>query len=834
MDGKWRVLLLDTKEGNPNHYVVVALEHALRNHKAVEMVRCPDYADALPIAIRERCNLLFAFDGEGIDRGLCRRLAAVCGTSLLWVTEDPYERQVNTSNAELFDFIFTNDSASVHHYKGRARHLPLAASRRFNYHEVPDHDDNHYLYDVLFIGTAWPNRVRLLKKLLAKLEGLKLKIALPGNEHLPVADLGLPPSAYLWRVPNSEMARLANRSRVVLTLHRDFSGSGDESAAATPGPRLFEVALAGGFQLVDLSLPEAGVYFRVGHEIAGFQSPDECCEQIRFFIDDSRVRLAMARAAQERCLAEHLYEHRVDHIFGKIAPHPGPPPQARREYASSGRRGRDGRTRLLYVSHNTMNVRPFGGVEVYVDQLVRHLPDCYEPLLYYPDRRYPLGQVMVLEKVRTRQKIRKVLRGPTDENALQDLEREVHFADLLHDQQIDLVHFQHLIGHPWSLPLVARTLGLPTVMTFSDHFAVCAHFNLMNAGRQYCNIPALPRTTCDLCLNEQDRALSGSQAARRSFIAGVMANLDLMIFLSESTRAIAQAIYAAASDENRVWVEGLPIAPACGSRSRTRHDRPLKVVVLGNFDHIKGGDALCKTFDALRKDDVEFHVHGHIRPPYDQILRALALPKVHLHGAYSRDALHSHLLDADLGLFLSVWPETYLLTLSEAWRAGVVPIVTDIGAPGERVAHRVNGLKVPVNEPGSVVHLLRELNVERDEIDRMRLEIHSGLYRLIDDHIRLLTDHYEDLLLAYRIRDRAREFFDERPARRAAAAGNVFRMEPIWLKQRPGAPAIIAGDAEIKPVWKKVVPYFRRHGFRATARRSAEKIFGRMTLQQIK
>ena len=675
MDEKWRICLLDTKEQNPNHYIVLAIEAALKDHDQVELVNCPPYVDALSVAVRDRCNLFLAFDGEGLDRGLCRRLAAVCGTSACWMTEDPYERHVNVQNAGLFDFVFTNDSYSVGSYPSGAHHLPLAADPRFNFHEIPSLDDSHYLYDVLFVGTAWPNRVQFLKELLSRSRGLKFKIGLQGNEHLPVPDLDLPPSTYLWRVPNSEMARLANRSRVVLTLHRDFSGSGCPSRAATPGPRLFEMALAGGFQLVDLSVAETSAYFRLDHEIAGFHSVEECSERLDHFLSEPATRLAFARAAQERCLAEHLYQHRVDRLLrivsaGGSRPHP----------AAVSRR--QARTRIMYVTHNVVDVRPFGGVEVYVDELVRHLPEQYEPFLYYPDRRYPLGQVMVCENVCTGEKTRKVLGGPIDDGSLQDTERESLFAEILHDRRIDIVHFQHLIGHPWSLPLVPRTLGLPVVATFSDHLPVCSHFNLIHSSGRYCNVPVLPATACDFCLAEHDRIRAGSQASRRAFIAGVLPNLDLVIFLSANARAIAQAVYPSLARSDRVWVEGLPISDRRKAPDRTLGGRSLKAVVLGNFDHVKGGDALCKVLNSMREDEIEFHVHGHVRPPYDDILRALAVPNVHVHGAYEPGSLHQALARADIGLFLSLWPETYLLTLSEAWNAGVVPIVTDIGAPG--------------------------------------------------------------------------------------------------------------------------------------------------------
>jgi hypothetical protein len=234
----------------------------------------------------------------------------------------------------------------------------------------------------------------------------------------------------------------------------------------------------------------------------------------------------------------------------------------------------------------------------------------------------------------------------------------------------------------------------------------------------------------------------------------------------------------------------------------------------------------------MREDDIEFHVHGHIRPPYDQILRALAVPNVRLHGAYEPGSVRESLDGKDVGLFLSIWPETYLLTLSEAWNAGVVPIISDIGAPAERVAHRVNGLKVPVNGPASVVNLLRELISDRRELERLRRAIHPGLYCTISGHVQRLTGRYETLLDEFGVRFRGEEFFDEKPARRGASAGNLFRMESAWLTRH--ASGSVGGDAALvnsgRAAWKKAIPYLRAHGFNATARRSAERILERLVL----
>ena len=56
-------------------------------------------------------------------------------------------------------------------------------------------------------------------------------------------------------------------------------------------------------------------------------------------------------------------------------------------------------------------------------------------------------------------------------------------------------------------------------------------------------------------------------------------------------------------------------------------------------------------------------------------------------GEYDRSELPARLeaLTPDAVLLLSRWPETFLYTLTEAWRNGLPVFATDVGALGERV-----------------------------------------------------------------------------------------------------------------------------------------------------
>jgi glycosyltransferase involved in cell wall biosynthesis len=323
------------------------------------------------------------------------------------------------------------------------------------------------------------------------------------------------------------------------------------------------------------------------------------------------------------------------------------------------------------------------------------------------------------------------------------------------------------------------------VITVADYFPVCSHYDLLDPSKQYCNIPQRPITTCDVCLHDQDEAAYGSQASRRSFVSAVLEYVDVILLNSDAEREIIQSVYPALRKNPRVFVEGCPVAAKPPPLKVRTDGGVLRVAVPGNFYQLKGAEVLCRVFHTMREDAVEFHIYGHILPDYAERLQALHSPNLHIHGAYSPDVFHDRLLEADVSLHLSIWPETYVLTLSESWRAGLLPIVTDTGALGERISHRVNGLKVPVGDAGSVVQLVRELIADRGELERMRRNIHQGLYRTLEEHVKIMTGVYEQVSKAYRLYDRSDAFFREYPNPRPASAATIFRRDSIWLKKAP-------------------------------------------------
>lgn len=825
---QWRVLILDTKKSNPNHYICLAMTRALAELDDVEYVIHADYATAIMDARRNACNLFIAFDGEELDRPIVERVAQVCGRSVLWVTEDPYERNVNVGNADLFDLVFTNDSGSAADYGSKGVPLPLAADPHFHFHAIPEQDQDHYLYDLFFAGTAWPNRSEFLARLQSAIPEINLKLALPTNPYIPAPKLDMDPSAYDWRTPNIEFARFANRSRSVLTLHRAFSSSGKDQVAHTPGPRFFEVALAGGFQLVDTSIPEIRVqdYYQEGRDYVGFNGLADCIEKLTHYLANPAERLAIARSAQRTTLERHLYLHRVQQLLACVQALPDPiaaavalpPPASRRK--------------VLVVSHNILGVAPYGGVEVYQDSVRQALAGDIEFLFYTPDRSVePMGSRYTLcdESMGVIDSIS--FEGGLDEAVLTCPQREAAFSQLLYKHGIELVHFQHLIGHPPSLGLLPSALGLRSILSLHDYHAVCSRFNLLDYRGVYCNIPSLPIETCDVCLNASRGAAAGSQARRRAFFSRVLEHIDVLHANTDGVAALYRRMYPGLFDSSRIRVNAVPM-PKSGEVESAPvpqpRQGPLRIAVPGNFTRNKGGNELIHVFNQLRDDDVEISIVGPVSPDYQAILDTLKIPNVKLHGAYKPGSLQRILTGHDLSIHFSIWPETYCISLSEAWAAGLVPIVSDIGALGERVVDSDNGYILPVGEAGSMVHLIRQIIADRTGMEVIRERVLQRTDTRHDEHMQWLREIYTELLPSQRFVQ----------STLSGVHGNTLRdlgillVESNWVIA-PHGPTVVDGESGLTPTLpvgftRKVYRFYRTNGLKNTLVRVTQEVLRRI------
>jgi glycosyltransferase involved in cell wall biosynthesis len=143
--------------------------------------------------------------------------------------------------------------------------------------------------------------------------------------------------------------------------------------------------------------------------------------------------------------------------------------------------------------------------------------------------------------------------------------------------------------------------------------------------------------------------------------------------------------------------DGAPIDRAGG----VRH-----IAYAGSVKRHKGGHLLPEIIAAFPRQ--QWHIFG---GGDEDLLRTLRhLPDVVVHGYYRAGALPALLARHDIGLALlpSIVPESYSLTLSECWLAGVPAVAFNHGAHAERIARDGGGWLAPLDEGSAgIVTLVR-------------------------------------------------------------------------------------------------------------------------------
>jgi glycosyltransferase involved in cell wall biosynthesis len=731
------VLLLNTEPCTNNYYITLAIADALRQHSSVDRLVLASHNDAIHKFVDQKLDTFIAFGGSETHTDLLARLCYLSDLSILWTTEDPYQLSENVQRSTCFHIVFSNDKASVPAYGGRAYHLPLAASPLFQDFQVRA-NDQEYIYDLLFLGTAWPNRVKSLNRMMTAFGAtLKVKLALPWNDF--IGPPRLRDSEFLtdWRCGNIDFARFANRSRIVLTLPRHFSASSEKQAVgSTPPPRLFETALAGGFQIMVSPEPETQIYYVPGAEILTCASDDAAICAVREMLMAPERRIAIAERARRRTMREHLYSHRIDEMVKIAFIHTHCP----RVRVSS-----DQKKVVLFVSHNRFGRLPGGGVEIYQEMLSKYIRG-YDIIFFFPTVRD--GRTLLCVEG---EYISRAFECATmNRQLISDAQIESFFEQILFEEKVDVVHFHHLLYLPLSLPLIARACGVPVVWQIHDYYLICDRYNLLSIDGRFCDVVHRGSDQCDACLASMDDRRPGVKARRDGFMALVVGAVDEFIastpFSANYLRGFFPEIEAGLVNIIELPSERQGPIGSEVARERISSRGRLDVAIPGNFTEIKGGRYLVELIRLCEDYDIHFHIFGRAEEHLSTALGRFGSSRVTVMNGYDHRQIVALMLGCQVSLHLSTWPETYMLSLTEAWEAQLVPIVTNLGAPGERVVDGVDGFVVPPNDPSAAFACLQHLYFDRDVLAHMRDAVAKKTFVGPREHLAAIESLYERLI----------------------------------------------------------------------------------------
>ena len=276
--------------------------------------------------------------------------------------------------------------------------------------------------------------------------------------------------------------------------------------------------------------------------------------------------------------------------------------------------------------------------------------------------------------------------------------------DLLRATRPLAVEIHHFLNHPPAVHDLVAQLAVPYDVHVHDYAWFCPRVALVRQDR-YCGEPEM--RDCETCVAAHGHFLreniSVFELNRRS--TQLLASARMVIAPSGDTASRLKRHFPAVPvmtvphEDDRLIPAA--IRPVEGSAARNRRSR---ICVVGGIGVHKGYDVLlaCAQDAERRALDLEFVVVGHTIDD----ARLMATGRVFITGQYSPHEAVDLISQqhADLGFVASIWPETWCLTLSDIWRAGLPAAAFDIGAPAERIRQTGRGFLLPLGLSASAIN----------------------------------------------------------------------------------------------------------------------------------
>ncbi len=302
------------------------------------------------------------------------------------------------------------------------------------------------------------------------------------------------------------------------------------------------------------------------------------------------------------------------------------------------------------------------------------------------------------------------------------------FRTLLAELAPDVVHFHHLAIWGAGVLRIAHEAGVRVLVTLHDYWLLCDAATLLREDGELCS--AGLRGDCTDCLRrhplrpeqwgEEAQGVALDElwvrAARERFERhrADFALVDRVISPSHFLAGLFDRAGFLRADDCLVLRAGYPgdVGPP---RRHPRGERTFRVGYVGGIYFSKGLHVLVEAFRFLRDDDVELHVHGHLDwfPDYvDGLERAAEGSRVIFHGPFPPAEVDRVLAGLDTLALPSVWYENMPITINEAFRNGMPPVVTDLGGMSEAVRAGVDGLTFPRGDARALADALRRLATE--------------------------------------------------------------------------------------------------------------------------
>lgn len=268
------------------------------------------------------------------------------------------------------------------------------------------------------------------------------------------------------------------------------------------------------------------------------------------------------------------------------------------------------------------------------------------------------------------------------------------------------IHFHQLIGFPECIWQLAESLSCAYDFTAHDFLPICPRITMIDESGRYCGQSQFDTDKCQRCIQLNGLPqLEGFDNLWREYNQSVnhwreefeqkLIAADNVFCPSQSTAKIYKSHYALKNIQVKEHPEAIfnIQKPKLDSQNKM-----VNVAVIGAIGEHKGSHLVLSCAKHALKEGLSLHFviigFTDINDSFNQ------LDNVTITGEYENsEQLQKHIqtYECQIALFLSIWPETFCYTLTEALQNNLYPVALNYGAIAERIKKLKFGTLLPTN-----------------------------------------------------------------------------------------------------------------------------------------
>lgn len=344
---------------------------------------------------------------------------------------------------------------------------------------------------------------------------------------------------------------------------------------------------------------------------------------------------------------------------------------------------RNNKKNILFILHNDFLIgsnHPVGGTEFHVKDIIENAEDINPMVMYVKDQDI-VFQVFLGQEVLT---LNFAMESMIYDFTVSSYSYRKKLDQLFDYFNVEGIHIHHLKTHTIDIVELAQKKKIPIFVTLHDFYGICPKVKLINNDGLYCK-SGRDKSMCRKCLKKAFGYNGMDLEQWNQKIYKVLHTAEKVYAPSHSVRDIFKDYYEETLKEFNVDIKvvehGIDLKKI---QKSTQKNNLFKVAFIGGICPEKGSKLINEMICKYSGQEIEWHIFGNIG---DQSLNLLNKKNLIKHGRYNREEIENKLNEENIDLvcILSIWPETYSYTVSEAIGAQIPILAIDIGALGERI-----------------------------------------------------------------------------------------------------------------------------------------------------